>query len=73
MQKSERKTQNEDFVRSVWTVIDPNDSHYVHRCSHCGYFKKELRAHWFFTGLYCIACIQDILWSNIRTIQEMEI
>ena len=71
MQKSAIKSESEKTVRSIWRVVNKEDHNYVHRCSVCGYFKKELRMHWFFTGLYCIACIQDILWDNARNLREM--
>ena len=57
--------------RSVWRIVDKKDVVYVPRCSCCGRFKDELRAHWFFTGLYCIACIQDRLYDNARIIGEI--
>lgn len=56
---------------TIWRVVHDGDTDYVHRCSHCGKYWKELRAHWFFTGLYCIACIQDILYCNLRRIDEV--
>lgn len=59
-------------MRSVWTVVRDGDTPYVHRCSCCGKFWKELRCHWFFTGLYCIACIQDVLYDNCRTVSEID-
>ena len=59
------------MTRTVWQTADLKNVPYVPRCSSCGYYKKELKSHWFFTGLYCIACIQDILWDNTRTMEEM--
>lgn len=72
MQKSANEFKNEEAVRSIWTVVKKEEHEYVPRCSVCGYFKKELRMHWFFTGIYCLACIQDILWDNSRTEEEMK-
>ena len=73
MQKSENESKTEETVkRSVWTVVGKDAHSFVPRCSVCGYFKKELRMHWFFSGLYCRACIQDILYDNCRTIEEIE-
>lgn len=72
MQKSETKPKTETFVRTVWKVVDRDAHCYVHRCSVCGYFKKELRKHWFFTGLYCIGCIQEVLYDDCRTIEEIQ-
>ena len=72
MQKSEKGFEKGNFVRSVWTIVDPDDSVYIHRCSFCGYRRKELREHWFFTGLYCRGCIQEVLWNDVRTFKEME-
>ena len=59
-------------MRTVWRKVKPEDHNYVPRCSKCGYFKKELRIHWFFTGLYCVACIQDILYDNCRKLEEIK-
>ena len=72
MQKGENEREAENSVRSVWRVLNSEDHDYVPRCSFCGYFKKELRAHWFFTGLYCRSCIQEVLWNDVRTFKEME-
>ena len=59
------------FRRSVWRDADLRFTQYVPRCSKCGKFKKEFKEHWFFRGLYCIECIQDILYDNTRTIMEL--
>ena len=59
------------MTRAVWRDAE-KDTPYVPRCSRCGYFKKTLKRHWFFTGMYCIACIQDVLWDNTRTMEEMK-
>ena len=56
--------------RSVWyDVTDSED--YIMRCSKCGGYKEPLKAHWFFTGLYCVYCIRykfyddtDVKWRN---------
>lgn len=57
--------------RTVWRVTHRDEHDYVPRCSVCGYFKRELRMHWFFTGLYCQACIQDLLYDNCRNLEEL--
>jgi ribosomal protein L34E len=57
--------------RSVWRIVKKDEVIYVPRCSSCGKFRKGLRAHWFFTGLYCIECIQDRLYDNARIMREM--
>ena len=57
--------------RAVWRIIKKDEHNYVPRCSACGRFKEELREHWFFTGLYCIGCIQDRLYDNVRIIGEI--
>ena len=57
--------------RKVWYELGPDEHNYVHRCSVCGRFKKRLWKHWFFTGLYCIGCIHDLLWNNARTMEEV--
>ena len=58
--------------RIVWRDYDKESCVYVPRCSHCGRFKKNLKQHWFFTGLYCIACIQDVLYDNARRLSEIQ-
>ena len=59
------------YERTVWRVVHEDETIYVQRCSRCGYFRKELRTHWFFTGLYCVGCIQNILYDDARTIEEL--
>ena len=56
--------------RSVWRDA-PEVSQYVPRCSVCGKFQRRLKEHWFFSGLYCMECIQDILYDNARNIAEV--
>ena len=51
--------------------VVPGEHCYVPRCSKCGKFRHELRIHWFFTGLYCLPCIQGILYDNRRNILEV--
>ena len=58
---------------SVWTKVKEGDTDYVQRCSHCGRYWKELRKHWFYTGLYCVACIQDVLYDNAYTVDEKDV
>lgn len=58
-------------MRSVWRDAD-STTPYVPRCSICGKFKEVLKRHWFFTGLYCIGCIQDILYDDARTLEEIQ-
>lgn len=55
--------------RSVWRDAD-TDTPYVARCSNCGRF-RDLKQHWFFTGMYCLACIQGRLYDDARTIKEL--
>jgi ribosomal protein L34E len=57
--------------RTVWHEYDKNGE-YVPRCSFCGRFKSKLHVHWFFTGVYCVSCVQDVLYDNARTIGEMK-
>ena len=71
-QSAREISREEPLKRKVWRVVYPAEHDYVHRCSVCGKFKSQLRMHWFFTGLYCVACIQDILWDNCRTMEEMK-
>ena len=58
-------------MSTVWRDYKQDDV-YVARCSHCGKFRKDLKIHWFFTGTYCIGCIQDVLWDNCRIMEEMK-
>lgn len=57
--------------RSVWRDVS-DDTVYVPRCSVCGKWKTALKAHWFFTGVYCVGCIQDILYDDARTLSEVQ-
>lgn len=59
--------------QTIWcTVYNFDEVPYVPRCSYCGKYKRVLKTHWFFTGMYCIACVQDVLWDNARTFEEIE-
>lgn len=60
------------LTRKVWRDVLAEDHDYVPRCSRCGYFKKKFKMHWFFTGIYCIACIQDVLYDDARTLEEIK-
>jgi hypothetical protein len=55
----------------IWRIVKKDEHSYVPRCSHCGKYTKELRMHWFFTGIYCLPCIQDILYDNARNLEEV--
>mgnify|MGYP000710079602 CR=1 FL=1 len=66
------RTQNaKEIVRPIWTEPDREETVYVWRCSKCGSRKEKLMQHWFFTGLYCLSCILDVLYDNCRTIEEV--
>ena len=56
--------------RSIW--IDFRDDVYDSRCGFCGKWKKVLKEHWFFSGAYCVSCIQDVLYDDARTMEEMK-
>ena len=58
-------------MSAVWIPLV--EGVYVPRCSKCGRFKSQskLYTHWFFTGVYCVSCIQDRLYNNVRTIKEV--
>lgn len=74
MQKGKRKIESKDSV-GIWSDFEPRTATYVGRCSICGkYQKKEgfLKVHWFFNGVYCVGCIQDILYNNARNITEVD-
>ena len=55
----------------VWRVVAPDEHCYVPRCTCCGRFKGTLRMHWFFTGLYCVDCIEENLYGGYRSVKEM--
>jgi len=72
MQEGANRFTRKDSVGTVWDVYDERyDSHYVPRCSVCGGYKEGLFVHWFFTGLYCRACIQYKLYGDFRTIENI--
>lgn len=57
---------------SVWRKMTEGDKTvFVPRCAYCGNEARDLRKHWFFRGFYCIACIQDVLYANVRNIKEV--
>ena len=58
--------------RSVWRDADLETCPYVARCSKCGRYKKVLKRHWFFTGMYCVQCVQEVLYDNARNFEEIE-
>lgn len=47
------------------------DLNYEPRCSHCGRYGMRYWSHRFFTGIYCRRCIQDNLYMNTWTIEEV--
>ena len=56
----------------IWYEIDRRqDGVYVPRCSRCGRFPKTLLRHFFFTGLYCYRCVEDVLYKNVWTVKEI--
>ena len=58
--------------RTIWFVFRPEDIHgYVPRCCKCGVYPKFLLKHFFFIGHYCYSCVQDVLYDNCRTIDEV--
>ena len=70
MQKSERRFKGKS-VPVIWRVVDVEESIYVPRCSFCGKFRKKLLKHWFYTGIYCYSCVQDVLYDNARSVKEI--
>lgn len=54
--------------RKVW--VDARDI-FVKRCGFCGHYKEKLKEHWFFKGVYCVSCIQDVLYDNARNLEEI--
>ena len=56
------------MTRKIW--VDARDI-MVKRCSFCGKYRNAVKEHWFFKGVYCVSCIQDVLWDNARTMEEM--
>lgn len=59
------------YKRTVWEPADRETTPYVWRCSRCGYRKKDLFVHWFFTGMYCVSCVQEVLYDNVRSMKEI--
>lgn len=57
--------------RTVWRDADTENLEYVPRCSFCGKYKSHLKRHWFFTGLYCLGCVQEVLYNDVRNIAEV--
>ena len=57
----------------VWIdfAISRFASVYVPRCSRCGKYRDNLKSHWFFTGVYCVDCIQGVLYGGHRRVKEM--
>ena len=56
----------------IWTVIKREHTGlYEPRCSRCGRYPLKLLKHWFFSGLYCHGCVQDVLYDNMRNIKEI--
>ena len=58
------------MTRSIW--IDYRADVYRDRCGFCGKFKEKMKEHWFFSGVYCVSCIQDVLYDDARTLEEMK-
>ena len=59
------------YSRPIWRDADPV---YVRRCGRCGFYVPDgdLKEHWFFSGVYCVRCIQEVLYDDIRTVEEMK-
>ena len=59
--------------KTIWRDFDPRIDDYMPRCGVCGKYRRNdlLKVHWFFNGVYCIECIQDVLWDNARSYSEM--
>ncbi len=56
--------------RNVWTMAEVDDI-YEPRCSFCGKYRRRLMFHWFFTGLYCINCIHEVLYDDARSLNDI--
>ena len=63
-------TDDSKTKRTVWIIATLDNNEYVPRCSSCGKFKRILRMHWFFTGLYCYHCISDKLYAGYKQLEE---
>lgn len=65
-------------MSGIWEEFEARTSDYVGRCSHCGRYKNQLRdnnkllVHWFFNGVYCTSCVQDVLYNDVRTLSEVK-
>lgn len=59
-------------MSAIWRDADLDNTIYVPRCSNCGRFKGTLKVHWFFTGMYCIDCIEENLYGGYRSYSEVK-
>jgi hypothetical protein len=57
-------------MKVVWRNAHAEEI-YEPRCSFCGKYKKVLKKHWFFTGLYCENCILEVLYDDARSFEEI--
>lgn len=64
------RSEEGSYRRKVWRPLE-DDEVYVKRCGFCGRYRKDLRIHWFFSGVYCISCILDVLYDNARSMEEI--
>ena len=55
---------SENYDKTVWRDFKPRTDVYVPKCSFCGRYKGTLKIHWFFTGVYCIDCIEEGLYGG---------
>lgn len=60
------------LVPTIWRPFD--ESVFVPRCGRCGRYRptNELFEHWFFRGVYCLPCIQGVLYDDLRNVSEVE-
>ena len=58
------------YERTVWRSA-ADEEIYEPRCSYCGQWRRNLMKHWFFTGLYCIRCIHECLYNDVRNVDEI--
>lgn len=65
-------------MASVWRTFDAARSRYVPRCGKCGRYESSMKngnslyTHWFFNGVYCRSCVQDVLYDNARILEEIK-
>lgn len=58
-------------MKEEWREVKLYELQYEPRCSSCGRYGQKYWEHFFFTGMYCRSCIQDNLYGNVWSIEEV--